>query len=175
MEKLTVCMLSNLFYSVHLVYLCLPSSGWDTGTKKLLSCGKGERQVWWQIALSVHPQHPEAVGSGGECSELEAIPPLMGSLCCRRFWFTRMGWVFIRKFPVVKLGLNLKYLLFSRSVVSDSLQPHGLQHARFPCPSPSPEACSNSCLLSRFPFNHPVLCCPPLLLSLFPSIRVCVV
>ena len=34
---------------------------------------------------------------------------------------------------------------FSRSVVSDSLQPHGLQHARLPCPSPTPGACTNSC------------------------------
>ena len=34
---------------------------------------------------------------------------------------------------------------FSRSVVSDSLQPHRLQHARPPCPSPTPRACSNSC------------------------------
>ena len=33
---------------------------------------------------------------------------------------------------------------FSRSVVSDSLWPHGLQHARPPCPSPTPRACSNS-------------------------------
>ena len=41
-------------------------------------------------------------------------------------------------------------LLFSRSVTSDSLWPHGLQHIRFPCPSPSPGACSNSCLLSRW-------------------------
>ena len=39
-------------------------------------------------------------------------------------------------------------LLFSCSVVSDSLQPYGLQHARLPCPSPSPRACSNSCPLS---------------------------
>ena len=39
-------------------------------------------------------------------------------------------------------------LLFSRSVVSDSLQPHGLQHARLPCPSLSPRACSNSRPLS---------------------------
>ena len=38
---------------------------------------------------------------------------------------------------------------FSRSVVSDSLQPHGLQPARLPCPSPTPGACSNSCPLSR--------------------------
>ena len=34
---------------------------------------------------------------------------------------------------------------FSRSVVSNSLQPHGLQHTRPPCPSPTPETYSNSC------------------------------
>ena len=38
-----------------------------------------------------------------------------------------------------------KYLMFSVSVVSDSLWPQGLQHARLPCPSPTPRACSNSC------------------------------
>ena len=40
-------------------------------------------------------------------------------------------------------------LLFSHSVVSDSLRPHGLQHTRLPCPSPSPGACSNSCPLNQ--------------------------
>ena len=44
---------------------------------------------------------------------------------------------------------------FSRSVVSDSLQPHGLQHARPPCPSPTPGACSNSCPLSWW--CHPTI------------------
>ena len=44
---------------------------------------------------------------------------------------------------------------FSCSVVSDSLWPHGLQHARLPCPSPTPGACSNSCLLSRW--CHPTI------------------
>ena len=34
---------------------------------------------------------------------------------------------------------------FNRSVVSNSLRLHGLQHARLPCPSPTPRACSNSC------------------------------
>ena len=34
---------------------------------------------------------------------------------------------------------------FSCSVLSDSLQPHGLQHTRLPCPSPTPGACLNSC------------------------------
>ena len=37
---------------------------------------------------------------------------------------------------------------FSCSVVSDSLRPYGLQHARLPCPSPTPGAYSNSCPLS---------------------------
>ena len=40
--------------------------------------------------------------------------------------------------------------MFSRSVVSDSLWPHGLQHARLPCPSLSPGACSNWCALSQW-------------------------
>ena len=34
---------------------------------------------------------------------------------------------------------------FSHSVVSNFLGPHGLQHTRLPCPSPTPVACSNSC------------------------------
>ena len=39
--------------------------------------------------------------------------------------------------------------------MSDSLQPHGLQHARLPCPSPTPGACSNSCPLSHW--CHPTI------------------
>ena len=39
--------------------------------------------------------------------------------------------------------------------MSDSLPPHGLQHARPPCPSPTPGACSNSCPLSRW--CHPTI------------------
>ena len=38
---------------------------------------------------------------------------------------------------------------FSRSVMSNSLRPHGLQHAWLACPSPAPGVCSNSCPLSR--------------------------
>ena len=39
--------------------------------------------------------------------------------------------------------------------VSNSLQPHGLQHARLPCPSPTPRACSNSCPSSGW--CHPTI------------------
>ena len=45
--------------------------------------------------------------------------------------------------------------MFSHSVVSSSLQPHRLQHARLPCPSLSPGACSNSCPLSQW--CHPTI------------------
>ena len=44
----------------------------------------------------------------------------------------------------------LMMILFSHSVVSNSLWPHGLKHTRLPCPSLSPEACSNSRPLSQW-------------------------
>ena len=63
--------------------------------------------------------------------------------------------------------------MFSRSGMSDCLQPHGLQHARLPCPS---FTISQSLLKPMFielviPYNHLLLCHPLLLLpSIFPSI-----
>ena len=76
--------------------------------------------------------------------------------------------------PPVVLGILPKGKLFSRSVMSDSLWPQGLQHARLPCPSPSCGACSNSCPFeSMMPSNHLILCHPLLSLpSIFPSIQV---
>jgi len=52
--------------------------------------------------------------------------------------------------PSVRIFLRDNFSVqFSSSVVSDSLRPHGLQHARLPCPSPTPGAYSNSCPLSQ--------------------------
>ena len=51
----------------------------------------------------------------------------------------------------------LIFLLFSFSVMYDSLPPHGLQHSRLPCTSPSPRVCSVSCPLSQ--------CCHIIILS----------
>ena len=62
---------------------------------------------------------------------------------------------------------------FSCSVVSDSFRPRGSQHARLPCSSPFPRACSNSCPLNQW--CHPTISsCYSLLFlpSIFPSIRV---
>ena len=76
---------------------------------------------------------------------------------------------------VQKGRLDTGSIQFSCSVVSDSLRPHGLQHTRLPCPSPTPGAYSDSCALSRW--CHPTISSSvihPLLLppSIFPSIRV---
>ena len=62
---------------------------------------------------------------------------------------------------------------FSLSVVSSSLQPHEPQHARPPCPSPTPGVYPNSCPLSRWchltiSSSRPLLIMP----SIFPNIRV---
>ena len=61
--------------------------------------------------------------------------------------------------------------------MSDSLRPHEPQHARLPCPSPTPRVYPNPCPLSGhwsvMPSNHLILCHPLLLLpTIFPSIRV---
>ena len=62
---------------------------------------------------------------------------------------------------------------FSRSVVSDSLRPHGLQHTRPPCPSPTPSLLKLISIESMVPSNHFILCYPLLLLPPFsPIIRV---
>ena len=52
-------------------------------------------------------------------------------------------------------SLIFSLVQFSHSVMSDSLQPHGLQHARLPCSSPTPGACLNSCPSSRW--CHPTI------------------
>ena len=60
----------------------------------------------------------------------------------------------IYKLPILgSYFTNTSYsgvLLQFSSIRSDSLQPHGLQHARLPCPSPTPGACLNSCPSSQW-------------------------
>ena len=57
--------------------------------------------------------------------------------------------------PLSNITHKFSMLLFSDQVMSDSLRPHGLQHAGLPCPSPSPGACSNSHPLSQW--CHPTI------------------
>ena len=55
----------------------------------------------------------------------------------------------------LKLSFGWSFSQFSRSLVSDSLQPHGLQHTRLSCPSPSPGVRSNSCPSNQW--CHPTI------------------
>ena len=95
--------------------------------------------------------------------------------CLRGFSFPRISYSWNHKEPsqmsffclVICISVSSKSILitltfypvrsvqFSHSVVSDSLGPHGLQHARLPCPSPTPGACSNSCPSSGW--CHPTI------------------
>ena len=63
----------------------------------------------------------------------------------------------LKSYSWVLWAWNIFYVSvrFSHSVVSNSLWPHGLQHARLPCPSPIPRAYSNSCPSSRW--CHPTI------------------
>ena len=58
-------------------------------------------------------------------------------------------------YPLGHLWSPFFLVQFSHSVVFNSLWPHGLQHARPPCPSPTPGACSNSCPSSQW--CHPTI------------------
>ena len=70
------------------------------------------------------------------------------------FW-RKQYWVRIKVTGYWVRLIDLNGLLFSHSVMSDSLWPHGLQHARPPCPSPTTGVYSNSCPLSRW--CHPTI------------------
>ena len=90
----------------------------------------------------------------------------MGSQKVGHNWVTELNWTELKCTRKIKEGWpELTYFYeyissvqLSCSVVSDSLWPHGLQHARLPCPSPTPRACSNSCPLSWW--YHPTISSP---------------
>ena len=99
----------------------------------------------------------------------------MGPVCFT--WGSHSGPRIFPLFPFCVLFPFLSFqfssVQFNHSVASDSLWPHGLQHASLPCPSPATGAHSNTYPSSEW--CHPTIasCCPLLLPPLiFPSIRV---
>ena len=81
--------------------------------------------------------------------------PLLGHMASRRGWSALGDEVCDNSSLVFFLSCSQATVQFSRSVVSNSLQPHWLQHVRPPCPSSTPGDCSNSCPLSRW--CHPTI------------------
>ena len=104
-------------------------------------------------------------------------PSLVLSICFKIYRPTRLVYFFLCEFGGLYLSsiclFHLGYqtcrhklvqlLLFSHSVMSNSLRPHGLQQAGLPCPSPSPGVCSNSCPLSQW--YHPTISSSVILFS----------
>ena len=130
------------------------------------ACSNSHPSSWW-----CHPTISFSVVPFSSC--LQSIPA-SGSFLMSQFFAS--GGQSIRAsssasvlsmniqdwFPLGLTGLiSFSSVQFSHSVVSDSLQPHELQHARPPCPSPTPGACSNSCPSSWW-------CHPPISASVVP-------
>ena len=100
------------------------------------------------LFISLHPSHIFAKASAWIPSNHTSVPcqdPKIDSSSfspCNSIRCKAMRTSFSkRSFP-----LFLLLLLFSHSIISDSLRSHGLQHTRPPCPSSSPEVCPNSIL-----------------------------
>ena len=93
-----------------------------------------ERYVWECISTCAYPQFL----SLSKCDDFEYI-------CNFRALISLTG----------KAWLKFQFFQFSRSVMPDSLWPHGLEHARLPCLPPTPGACSNSCPSSQW--CHPTI------------------
>ena len=85
-----------------------------------------DEMVGWHHQLNGH-EFEQALGDGEG----------QGSLACCNPWDRK------------ELDTTEQLNINSGSVMSDSLQPHELQHTRLPCLSPTPRACSNSCPSSQ--------------------------
>ena len=86
---------------------------------------------------------------------IETVPLASPALAGGLYYWCHLGSpVQVSKYPYIAIFLcsihiSISSIQFSHSVVSDSWQPHELQHARPPFPSPTPRVYSNSCPSSR--------------------------
>ena len=142
--------LSNLCFHGHLAFsyidacvlshfsrVLLFSTPWTVAWQAPLSMGFSRQEYW--SGLPCPP--PGDLPDPGIKPESLMSPGLSGE-----FLTTSTTW----EAPLIQM-----LLLFSYSVVSNSLLPHRLQHARLPCRSPSPGVCSNSCPLNQW--CHPTI------------------
>ena len=105
----------------------------------------------------------------GKMSIQVFCPFLKPGCLCFRCWDVWTVYVFLR----INTLLVMRVYVFTRRVMSDSLWPHGLRHARPACPSPSPGVCP--CLYTLNQWCHPTTISSSvaflLLPSIFPNIR----
>ena len=126
-----------------------------------------------------HKQESKFLREISITSSMHATPPLWQKV--NRNWIASWGQWKRRVKKLLKTQHSKKAKImashpissvqFSRSVMSDSLQPHESQHTRPPCPPPTPRVYLNPWQLSQW--CHLILCHPLLLLPpILPSIRV---
>ena len=86
------------------------------------------------------------------------------AICLGMYFHLNLNCAFLLKSISISLSTSVR---FSRSVMSNSLWPHELQHTRLPCPSLCPGVCSNSCPLSWW--CHPTISSSVALVSFHPQ------
>ena len=112
---------------------------------------------FWTVELEKTPENPldckeiQPVQHKGITDSMDMGLGILKQLVMdRETWHTaktELNWYSYNRIQFMKKTWQTQ---FSCSVVSYSLQPHGLQHARLPCSSQTPRACSNSCPSSRW-------------------------
>ena len=111
---------------------------WTENNQAPLSMGFSRQEYWSGLPCPSPGNLPNPESNPGllHCKELQGSP-------CGTIWYTKFqSWLF-------------SSVQFSCPVMSDSLQPHGLQHARPPSPSPTPRVYPNSCPSSWW--RHPII------------------
>ena len=124
---------------------------WETWVRSL---GLGDPL---ENGKSTHSSILAWIKPGSPALQADSLPPEpqgkpkntgVGSLSLLQWIFLiqELNWGLLHYRQILyQLSYQIKSDKIRRSVVSDSLRPHGLQHVRLPCPSPTPRAYSNSC------------------------------
>ena len=150
---------SNHFFPCHPLLL-LPSI---FPTIKRLFSNESVHIRWpkyWSFNFSISPsdENSRLISFRINWFDLLAVHGTLKSLLQTHSLKTSVLWClafFCSSSHILTWLLERSSVQFSHSVVSDSLQPHGLQHTRLPCPSPIPRGCSNSSPSSQW--CHPTI------------------
>ena len=92
------------------------------------------RTAWWLINRNTHPS----------LNIPKILIILENMVCFGKLHRENVFGLLVLLLNELNSACHCHLLMFSRSFVPDSLRPHRLQHARLPCPSPSPRICSDT-------------------------------
>ena len=112
---------------------------------------------WWREQMVAKMYFQDCVLSSGPYGNASCLPTT--TACSVKGWGCCLFFIHLGSGPngclVISLKISVTPVQFSRSVMSNSLRPSGLQHFRPPCPSPNPGVYSNSWPLSQW--CHPTI------------------